>query len=69
MVRRIQPNKSSNGRSMGVRTLSSFPSTHLNKRAKPSSEKKRISSTWNKTGKKLKTVRRNKPPSCIVQPR
>ena len=52
---------------MGVRILRSFPSTHLTKMAKLNSEKKIISSKWNKTGKKLKTVRRNKPPPCIVQ--
>ena len=69
MVRRIQANKSNNGRSMGVRILRSFPSTHLTKRAKLNSEKKRISSKWNKNGKKLKTVRRNKPPPCIVPTR
>jgi hypothetical protein len=67
MVRRIQASNRNNGRSIGVRILRSFPSSHLTKRAKPNSEKKRISSKWNKTGKKLKTVRRNKPTPCIVQ--
>jgi hypothetical protein len=67
MVRRTHVKKRNKGRSIGVRILRSFPSSHLATRANPKRKKKRISSTWNKPGKKLKTVRRNKPPPCIVQ--
>jgi hypothetical protein len=60
-VTRIHANKRNNGRSMGVRILRAFSSSQPTKMANPKSEKKRISSIWNKPGKKLKTVRRNNP--------